>query len=139
MPHACSMSIHVWRLEAGLTSHACCYLMLHGALSSCLTQQLLMKQLHKIIPKQQGFYFCHKSGPGRVQMSVLPDGELNEFAVLLDQLSQLLLISQLTCILLEMKGHPCAALQRLSTVVLLHLQRTRQLITKIPCNTIALT
>ena len=66
--------------------------------------------------------FSVKEGSGKAHIFVLPDGELDEFAVLLDQLSHLLLISQLICILLQMKGHPCAALQRLSTVVLLHLQ-----------------
>jgi hypothetical protein len=97
--------------------------MLHGptVVVSDLTSKMLIKQLHKLVPEQQGVCF-HQKGFEKVQMLVLPDGELNELVVLLNQLCQLLLIGQLICILLQMKSHPCAALQRLSTVILLHLQ-----------------
>lgn len=115
--------LHMWRLWADLTNHAHRYLMLHGptVVVSDLTSKMLIKQLHKLVPEQQGVCF-HQKGFEKVQMLVLPDGELNELAVLLNQLCQLLLIGQLICILLQMKSHPCAALQRLSTVILLHLQ-----------------
>lgn len=86
--------------------------------------KLLVKQLHEVFPEQPECLFCQRnlgSGIWESADMVLPDGELDEFAVLLDQLSQLLLISQLISILLQMKGYPCAALQSLATVVLFHL------------------
>ena len=113
----------LWHLQADLTSHAHHGLTLHGptVAVSDSTSKLLMNQLHEVIPGQLGCRFCQMIWESADM--VLPDGKLDEFAVLLDQLSQLLLVSQLVCILLQMKGHPCAALQRLSTVVLFHLQR----------------
>lgn len=52
---------------------------------------------------------------------IMPDWELNELAVLLDQFLQLLLICKLIGIFFEVQGNPCTPLQRLCTVILPHL------------------
>ena len=116
----------MWHLRADLTSHAHHGVMLHGPTVAVFdsASKLLVKQLHKVIPERLECLVCQRNlgfGIWESADMVLLDGELDEFAVLLDQLSQLLLISQLISILLQMKGYPCAALQSLATVVLFHL------------------
>ena len=62
-----------------------------------------------------------KTKKGEHGKRAMPDRELDELAVLLDQVLQLLLVCKLIGILLEVQGDPSTPLQGLPTVIFPHL------------------
>ena len=62
-----------------------------------------------------------KTKQEELEWRVMPDRELDELAVLLDQVLQLLLVCKLVGILLEVQGDPSTPLQGLPTVIFPHL------------------